>query len=105
MNKLIGTGPARKMRGFANNAQQADGCQLSTLSPAKKQRDAIKRHMASIGISFNNFLFGMNSFRWLHYDNYQRRSPEQKHPEQKHFRTSFGVNLLVRRLFGGAPVR
>jgi hypothetical protein len=40
---------------------------------------------------FNNLFISMNSFRWVHYENYQRRSPEQKH---------FGVNLLVRRLVG-----
>jgi hypothetical protein len=55
---------------------QADGCQLGTLN------------MASIGFSLNNFFFSMNSLRWVHIENYQRRSPKQKH---------FGVNL--------APVR
>jgi N-acetyl-anhydromuramyl-L-alanine amidase AmpD len=31
-------------------------------------------NMASIGISLNNFFFSMNSLRWLHFENYQRRS-------------------------------
>jgi hypothetical protein len=39
----------------------------------------------------NNLFISMNSFRYQQLDNYQRRSPEQKH---------FGVNLLVRRLVG-----
>jgi hypothetical protein len=43
--------------------------------------------MASIGSVFNNYFFSMNLFRFVNIENYQRRS------------------LLVRRLFGGAPVR
>jgi hypothetical protein len=39
----------------------------------------------------NNLFVGVNLVRLVHFDNYQRRSPEQKH---------FGVNLLVRRLVG-----
>jgi hypothetical protein len=37
---------------------------------------------------FNNKLFSMNSFRLVHFENYQRRSPQQKH---------LGINL--------APIR
>jgi hypothetical protein len=37
----------------------------------------------------------MNLVRFVYIQNYQRHSPEQKHPEQKHFRTSFGVNLAL----------
>jgi hypothetical protein len=44
----------------------------------------------------NNLFISMNSVCWVRYKSEQRRSPEQKH---------FGVNLLVRRLLGGAPVR
>ena len=62
---------------------------MGTLSPAV--RDAVKRHMAGNGlVYFGSMVCG---------------SPQQKHPEQKHFRTSLGINLLVRRLLGGAPVR
>jgi hypothetical protein len=48
----------------------------------------------------------MNLFRFVYIENYQRRSPQQKHPEQKHFRTGLGINLLVRHALslGGAPI-
>jgi hypothetical protein len=44
-------------------------------------------------------------FRFQQFESYQCGSPQQKHPEQKHFRTSLRINLLVRQLFGGAPIR
>jgi hypothetical protein len=53
---------------------QADGMSVAT------------KFMARIG-QYKIERTSVNSFRWLHYDSYQRRS------------------LLVRRLFGGAPVR
>ena len=30
---------------------------------------------ASIGFSLNNFFFSVNSLRWVHVENYQRRNP------------------------------
>jgi hypothetical protein len=40
----------------------------------------------------------VNLVHRVQYESIQRGSPEQKHPEQKHFRTGSGVNVLVRRL-------
>jgi uncharacterized membrane protein len=40
-----------------------------------------------VGWGIFNFVISINLFRWVHVANYQRRS------------------LLVRRLFGGAPIR
>jgi hypothetical protein len=46
--KCSGTHKTRKESGQAKY-----GCQLGVLSPAIKQRDAIKRHMARRGLIFN----------------------------------------------------
>ena len=35
---------------------------------------ASAKFMANIGISLNINIFSMNSFRWLHFETYQRRS-------------------------------
>jgi hypothetical protein len=58
--------------------------------------------MASIGFSLNKNYFSVNLFRFQQLENYQRRSPQQKH-----FRTGLGINLLVRHALslGGAPIR
>jgi hypothetical protein len=57
-------------------------------------------YMAGKVLMLNNLAGRMNSVPLVDYENTQHGGPEQKH-----FRTSFGVNLLVCRLFGGAPIR
>jgi hypothetical protein len=48
----------------------------------------LRFNMADKVFVLNNLFISMNSVRLVHYESYQRRSPEQKH---------FGVNL--------APIR
>ncbi|MGD0037410.1 MAG: hypothetical protein ABSC53_08980 [Bacteroidota bacterium] len=51
---------------------------------------------------FNNKLFRMNLFRFVYIESYQCGSPDVRDPR---FDQRSNRVLLVRRLFGGAPIR
>jgi hypothetical protein len=73
---------------------QADGWELGTLNMARR------------GSVLNNKTISMNSFRFVYFENYQRRSPiPHKRDRDRVPLCNNGTDLLVRRLFGGAPIR
>jgi hypothetical protein len=73
-----------------NRAAQADRMSVDTF------------YIASRGLVLNNLVGSVNLFPWVHHDTIQRGSPAIRDPR---FDQRSNRDLLVRRLFGGAPVR